>query len=119
MKEKDFYLIDLAAFEKLLRQFEQLVQAELSIGGNSAKAWYQHKKEDLLEDIKQMKQEQKNQTLSEGYFLASIFSKLQMITRQHKGSFDGKRIRESNLLQDFSELIAEYNEDRLIRLLIN
>lgn len=119
MKEKDFYLIDHAAFEKLLRQFDQLVQAELSIGGNSAKAWYQNKKEDLLEDIKQMKQEQKNQTLSEGYFLASIFSKLQMITRQHKGSFDGKRIRESNLLQDFSELIAEYNEDRLIRLLIN
>ncbi|MFQ7236395.1 MAG: hypothetical protein ACLRPU_16090, partial [Enterococcus hulanensis] len=119
MKEKDFYFIEPASIEKLLKNFDHIVQAELKIGGNAAKAWYEGKKKDLLEDLAQMKQEQAKETLSEGYFLANIFSKLQMITRQYKGSFDGKKIRESDLLKDFSELIADYNEDRLIRLLIS
>lgn len=119
MKEKDFYLVNYASFEQLLLNFDRLVQAELSIGGNSAKAWYQNKKNILLEDLAQMKQEQKNETLSEGYFLANIFSRLQAIVQQYKGSFDGKRIRESDLLKDFSDLIADYNEERLIKLLVS
>jgi len=119
MKEKDFYFIDPASFEKMLKNFDQFVQGELKIGGNSAQAWYLNKKKELLESIEQLKQDQEKQTLSEGYFLANIFSKLQLITRQYKGSFDGKRIRETDLLKEFSGLIAEYNEDRLIRLLIS
>lgn len=119
MKEKDFYFIDPASFEKMLKNFDQFVQGELKIGGNSAQTWYLNKKKELLESIEQLKQDQEKQTLSEGYFLANIFSKLQLITRQYKGSFDGKRIRETDLLKEFSGLIAEYNEDRLIRLLIS
>ncbi|MBO0453401.1 DUF4365 domain-containing protein [Candidatus Enterococcus murrayae] len=119
MKEKDFYSITPSSFEDLLQDFDRLVQAELSIGGQSAKAWYQKKKNDLLEDLTQIQQGQEKEPLSEGYFLANIFSNLQVIVRQYKGSFDGKRIRESELLKDFSAIIADYNEDRLIRLLIS
>ncbi len=73
----------------------------------------------LTEDLLQIKQSQKNDTLTEGYFLADMFDTLKAIVRQYKGSFDGKRIRESDLLRDLTEMIADYNEDRLIRLLVN
>lgn len=119
MKEKDFYHIPHETFDHLLQSFDQLIQAELSIGGNASKAWYEKKKEALTEDLLQIKQSQKNDTLTEGYFLADMFDTLKAIVRQYKGSFDGKRIRESDLLRDLTEMIADYNEDRLIRLLVN
>lgn len=118
MIEKEFYTINYKAFEKLLEQFDTLLRPELSIGGDNAKAWYLENKGEVLENVAQLKEEQENQTFSEGYFLAELFRKLQTIILRYQESFDGKRIRESELLQDFSELINEYNEDRLIRLLL-
>lgn len=117
MIEKEFYTINYKSFEKLLEQFDTLLRPELSIGGDNAKAWYLENKGEALDNVAQLKEEQENQTFSEGYFLAELFLKLQTIVLRYQESFDGKRIRESELLHDFSELINEYNEDRLIRLL--
>ncbi|MGO3610446.1 MAG: hypothetical protein ACTIOL_11965, partial [Enterococcus sp.] len=118
MIEKEFYTINYKSFEKLLEQFDTLLRPELSIGGDNAKAWYLENKGEALDNVAQLKEEQENQTFSEGYFLAELFLKLQTIVLRYQESFDGKRIRESELLHDFSELINEYNEDRLIRLLV-
>lgn len=119
LKAQEFYAFDPTAFDNLLEGFDNLLRAELAIGGESSKDWYQEKKQDLLKDIKQLKLDQENDFPSDGYFLASTFSKLQAIVNHYKGSFDGKRIQESELLREFASLIAEYNEDRLIRLLLS
>ena len=119
LKAQEFYGFDPIAFENLLEGFDNLLRAELAIGGESSKAWYQEKKEDLLKDVKQLKLDQENDFPSDGYFLANTFSKLEAIVSHYKGSFDGKRIQESELLCEFADLIAEYNEDRLIRLLLS
>ena len=118
LKEQEFYTFEPTAFERLLEEFDNLLRAELSIGGESSKAWYKKKKEDLLKDVKQLKLDQENHFSSDGYFLANTFSKLEAIVSHYKGSFDGKRIQESELLKEFADLIAEYNEDRLVRLLL-
>lgn len=119
LKAKEFYSLNPTAFENLLDGFDNLLRAELAIGGESSKAWYQEKKNDLLKDINQLKVDQENDFPSDGYFLANTLSKIQTIVSHYKGSFDGKRIQESKLLLEFSDLITEYNEDRLIRLLLN
>jgi hypothetical protein len=51
LKAQEFYGFDPIAFENLLEGFDNLLRAELAIGGESSKAWYQEKKEDLLKDV--------------------------------------------------------------------
>lgn len=75
-------------------------------------------KEDVLKDVKQLKLDQENHFSTDGYFLINTFSKLEAIVSRYKGSFDGKRIQESELLKEFADLIVEYNEDQLVRLLL-
>lgn len=119
MKTQEFYAFNPTAFENLLEGFDHLLRAELAIGGESSKAWYREKKEDLLKDVEQLKIDQENEFPSDGYFLANTFNKLEAIVSHYKSSFDGKRIQESELLHEFADLIAEYNENRLIKLLLS
>lgn len=119
LKGKDFYTLKADVFEHLLESFDKLLRAELSLGGDFSKDWYQEMRKELLKEMEQLKIDQATQSPSTGESLAIIFSKLKAIVEHYRNSFEGKRMQENEMLSEFSDVIAEYNEDRLIHLLLS
>nr|WP_253295984.1 DUF4365 domain-containing protein [Enterococcus raffinosus] len=117
LKNMKFYPIKSEALRNLMSQFDHIVREQLSSCSDYSKQWYRTTREDLFKSIAKIEQE--NQEASDGYFLAYIFRKFQSIICEFPEAFGRGKLSELEILHDFSQVIADYNEHKLIELLTN
>lgn len=118
LKEKKYYYIDLEVIVLHYDYFNQCIQPNLINYSDYTQNWFKQKKKDINAIFEEIRLKESSENPIEGFLYASILKFLESIIYEFKDTFNDSNLYFKELIQNFSNLIMEYNEQQFVKLLL-
>ncbi|EGO7742843.1 hypothetical protein FMI95_002479, partial [Enterococcus faecalis] len=98
--------------------FNQCIQSTLINYNEYTQNWFKREKAEIAIIFEKIRIRESKKSRIEGFLYASIFKFLEAIIYEFEDSFNDANLYFKELIQDFSDLINQYNEQQFVKTLL-